>query len=103
MPSAFEHWTQGGGEGPQFGVAIRGPREEEFGARLSDVPYMNSTDLVGNPEVNMSAMRFCMARFCSGQKKWLRSRGERSHRRVGPKPVGGNAARCKGGGETVAL
>lgn len=46
-------------EDPQLGVAIRGPREEEFGARLSDTPYMNSTDLVGNPETDMSAMHFC--------------------------------------------
>lgn len=44
---------------PQLVVAIRGPREEEFGARLSDVPYMNSTNLVGNPEADMSAMHFC--------------------------------------------
>ena len=44
---------------PQLGVAIRGPREEEFGARLSDTPYMNSTNLVGNPVGDMSAMHFC--------------------------------------------
>jgi hypothetical protein len=44
---------------PQLVVAIRGPREEEFGARLSDVPYMNSTNLVGNPVTDMSAMHFC--------------------------------------------
>jgi len=46
---------------PQLGVAIRGPREEEFGARLSDTPYMNSTDLVGNMGTDMSAMHFCKA------------------------------------------
>ena len=34
-------------------------REEEIGARLSDVSYMNSTDLIDNPETDMSAMRFC--------------------------------------------
>ena len=45
---------------PQLGVAIRGPREEEFGARLSDVLCMNSTGLVGNPDTDMSAMHFCM-------------------------------------------
>ena len=44
---------------PQLVVAIRGPREEEFGARLSDTPYMNSTGLVGNPGTDMSAMHFC--------------------------------------------
>jgi hypothetical protein len=44
---------------PQLVVAIRGPREEEFGARLSDTPYMNSTKLVGNPGTDMSAMHFC--------------------------------------------
>src|SRR5690606_10530956 len=32
-------------------------------------------------------------------KKWLRSRGERSHKGRGRGgPLGGNAARCKGGG-----
>lgn len=46
---------------PQLGVAIRGPREEEFGARLSDTPYMYSTDLVGNTVTDMSAMHFCKA------------------------------------------
>ncbi|KFL31901.1 hypothetical protein JP75_05720 [Devosia riboflavina] len=46
-------------EDPQLGVAIRGPREEEFGARLSDTTYMNSTKLVGNPGTDMSAMHFC--------------------------------------------
>jgi hypothetical protein len=44
---------------PQLVVAIRGPREEEFGARLSDTTYMNSTNLVGNPGTDMSAMHFC--------------------------------------------
>ena len=45
---------------PQLVVAIRGPREEEFGARLSDVLCMNSTGLVGNTDTDMSAMHFCM-------------------------------------------
>ena len=58
MPSAM---SIGSGRriDPQLGVAIRGPREEEFGARLSDTPYMNSTKLVGNPVGDMSAMHFC--------------------------------------------
>ena len=34
-------------------------REEEIGARLSDGLLMNSTDLIDNPETDMSAMRFC--------------------------------------------
>jgi hypothetical protein len=55
-----EHWVREE-EDPQLGVAIRGPREEEFGARLSDTPYMNSTGLVGNPGTDMSAMHFCKA------------------------------------------
>ena len=123
MPSAM---SIGSGRriDPQLGVAIRGPREEEFGARLSDVLYMNSTNLVGNPGTDMSAMHFCkgaekttnghgrespVGRAFRGRvrafwkRKRLRPRGERSLRRVGPKPVGGNAARCKGGGETFAL
>ena len=33
-------------------------REEEIGARLSDVFNMNSTDLIDNPDADMSAMRF---------------------------------------------
>ncbi|KKB10136.1 hypothetical protein VE26_10230 [Devosia chinhatensis] len=36
-------------------------REEEIGARLSNAPYMNSTDLLDNPGIDMSAMRFCKA------------------------------------------
>jgi len=60
MPSAVSLGS-GRRRDPQLGVAIRGPREEEFGARLSDTPYMNSTDLVGNPETDMSAMHFCKA------------------------------------------
>lgn len=35
-------------------------REEEIGARLSNETYMNSTDLIDNPEPDMPAMRFCM-------------------------------------------
>lgn len=60
MPSAM---SLGSGRriDPQLGVAIRGPREEEFGARLSDTTYMYSTDLVGNTGTDMSAMHFCKA------------------------------------------
>ena len=60
-------------EDPQLGVAIRGPREEEFGARLSDTTYMNSTKLVGNPGTDMSAMH-----FCKGAEKITNGRGPRS-------------------------
>jgi len=61
---------------PQLGVAIRGPREEEFGARLSDVLCMNSTGLVGNPDTDMSAMHFCMGAEGSANTRSL-GRGER--------------------------
>ena len=61
---------------PQLGVAIRGPREEEFGARLSDVLCMNSTGLVGNPDTDMSAMHFCMGAEGSANAR-ARGRGER--------------------------
>ena len=84
---------------PQLVVAIRGPREEEFGARLSDMCFMNSTGLVGNPDTDMSAMHFCMGaegsanaltlgrgeredilgeRRAPAKRKGLRPRGERS-------------------------
>ena len=56
---------------PQLGVAIRGPREEEFGARLSDVLCMNSTGLVGNPDTDMSAMHFCMGAEGSANARTL--------------------------------
>ncbi|SFV29901.1 hypothetical protein SAMN05216456_0866 [Devosia crocina] len=109
-------------EDPQLDVAIRGPREEEFGARLSDTTYMNSTGSVGNAETDMSAMHFCIAeRGCTvsdatllheegcavfweeGKKKGF-ARGEsEALGGCGQSPLGGNAARCKGGGETSAL
>jgi hypothetical protein len=34
-------------------------REEEIGARLSNETYMNSTELIDNPEAHMSAMHNC--------------------------------------------
>ena len=58
MPSAMSLGS-GRRKDPQLGVAIRGPREEEFGARLSDTPYMNSTGSIDNPKTDMSAMHFC--------------------------------------------
>ena len=58
---------------PQLVVAIRGPREEEFVARLSDTSYMNSTKLVGNPVTDMSAMH-----FCKGAEKITNGRGRES-------------------------
>ncbi|KKB80107.1 hypothetical protein VW35_06620 [Devosia soli] len=67
MPSAVSLGS-GRRRDPQLGVAIRGPREEEFGARLSDTPYMYSTDLVGNPVTDMSAMHFCRARGAKRRK-----------------------------------
>ena len=72
MPSAV---SLGSGRriDPQLGVAIRGPREEEFGARLSDTPYMNSTKLVGNPGTDMSAMH-----FCKGAEKTTNGHGRES-------------------------
>ena len=60
---------------PQLVVAIRGPREEEFGARLSDTTYMNSTKLVGNPGTDMSAMH-----FCEGAEKTTNGLGRESPR-----------------------
>ncbi|MBB4051808.1 hypothetical protein GGR20_001450 [Devosia subaequoris] len=51
-------------------------REEEIGARLSDGCYMNSTDLIDNPETDMSAMRFCEGWLCVRKKERPRSRGE---------------------------
>lgn len=68
MPSAMSVGS-GRRKDPQLGVAIRGPREEEFGARLSDTTYMNSTKLVGNPDAGMSAMH-----FCEGAKKIANTR-----------------------------
>jgi len=44
-------------------------REEEIGARLSDGSYMNSTDLIDNPETDMSAMRFCRGLLWAGTKR----------------------------------
>ena len=58
MPSAMSVGS-GRRKDPQLSVAIRGPREEEFGARLSDRSFMNSTGLVGNWRADMSAMQFC--------------------------------------------
>lgn len=58
-----------------------------YGARLSDMPYMNSTELVGNMLVDMSAMHIRVGK-CPGKKqKWPRSRGERSHKGAGQNPA----------------
>ena len=39
-------------------------REEEIGARLSNETYMNSTELIDNPDADMSAMHNCRAWLC---------------------------------------
>jgi hypothetical protein len=91
MPSAM---SLGSGRriDPQLSVAIRGPREEEFGARLSDTPYMYSTDLVGNTGPDMSAMQFCRVMW----KKEMASLEGRA------KPLGGSGRSPKEGTQRVA-
>jgi hypothetical protein len=73
-------------------------REEEIGARLSDGFHMNSTDLIDNPETDMSAMRFCEGSICIRTKKKGPARGEsRALRRTGQEPVRRERSGRKGG------
>ena len=73
-------------------------REEEIEARLSDGCYMNSTDLIDNPETDMSAMRFCEGPLCAGTKKKGPARGEsRALRGTGQEPVRRERSGRKGG------
>jgi hypothetical protein len=51
-------------------------REEEIGARLSDVLNMNSTYLIDNPDADMSAMRFRGGLLCATAKRKGPARGE---------------------------
>lgn len=51
-------------------------REEEIGARLSNEVNMNSTNLIDNPEVSMSAMRFCGGVKKAKRKAPLEGRAE---------------------------
>ncbi len=68
-------------------------REEEIGARLSDGLNMNSTDLIDNPDGDMSAMRFrggwlCGRAFSAGgfpkRKTAATSAGHPPGKRKGP-------------------
>jgi len=73
-------------------------REEEIGARLSNEAYMNSTDLIDNPETDMSAMRFCRAGAALRAKKKGSARGESGAlRRTGRGPARRERSGRKGG------
>ena len=77
-------------------------REEEIGARLSNETYMYSTELIDNPETDMSAMRFCGG-LGKGQRKGP-ARGESGAQGGQVRNLsGGNAADAREGGETSAV
>jgi hypothetical protein len=84
---------------PQLSVAIQSSEGGGSEERLSDTPYMYSTSSVGNRRRHMSAMQIRMAQ----DKKMAPPEGRAEPPGSRAKgPLGGNAARCKGGGRKQA-
>src|SRR5690606_7015923 len=73
-----ELWIQGRRKGSELVSRYTIRREEEIGKRLSDAPYMYSTNSVVNANTFMSAMRSRRGAMALNQK-WRRWKRERSH------------------------